>query len=222
MHPLRAAGFYAIDGSFLSDVLAKIIATVVGGAILNRLALFNGWVKTNKVPLFVGFCGGVVLTAAVGFFFFPNSFSPRTQSTVQAPSPQPSTAPISEPLTPSPPAPKVEPKQISETPFQIYTWYRQFKHPVYGQEMAEKIYYRNYVEWEVVIGYIMLWNNAYIIGLNVPEPPRGSPEIICSFAKSNQDIYKLDSGKKVIIRGIIERIYESRIDLDECQVLKFL
>jgi hypothetical protein len=65
----RAAGIM-LNGSFLSDVLARIIATVVGGIILTLLASFNDWVKTNSIPLSVGFLGGVVLTAAITFYFF--------------------------------------------------------------------------------------------------------------------------------------------------------
>jgi hypothetical protein len=100
-----------LNSSFLSDVLAKIIATVVGGIILTRLALFNDWVKRNSVPFLVGFLGGVVLTVTITFLFFSKSPSPAIQRVGQVSLP-PSMPPIS--------APKREPQLISKTAYQIY------------------------------------------------------------------------------------------------------
>lgn len=211
-----------LDGSFLSDVLAKIIATVVGGAILTWLASFSVWVKTNKVPLFVGFLGGVVLTVSTIFIFFPSSPSPKTRPIAQAPSPQPSTAPLPEPLTPFPLPPKPEPERISESPREMYQRFQQLKNPIDAQDMAAKLYYGNYVEWGLAIASVTASGRGALIRSTTLETPNEAPFIYCDFDKGGRDFYRLESGKKALISGTVFQISDDFIHLVRCRVVKFL
>jgi hypothetical protein len=194
-----------LEGSFASDVLSKAIAGVVAGLIIPVLTFFfRTWVRENLGPLLVGFLSGSVLTLSIALIFLPNSSPPTTQPTVQGP-PQ-----VMQPSKP-----------ITESPYQIYQWYQQFKSQVYGQEMAAKKYYGNYVEWEFAIKNLKPEANGYVAISSIPEADRATL-IFCVFSKDNPDIYTLEIDKKAIIRGTHSKIEYTQIHLTDCKVLKFL
>ena len=88
--------------------------------------------------------------------------------------------------------------------------------------MALKIDYGNYVEWELYVRRISDSGGAYAIQLNPTQDVSERVFITCYFGKKDKDVFRIEHDKKVIIPGLIQRIDESTIQLNECQVLKFL
>jgi hypothetical protein len=219
-----------LDNPFISNVLSELIAGVILLALPPALAVLviyfgtlRRWARQNTIPLGIGFLIGSVLAASAVLLLFQNPSPPQTRQAAETP-PQSITPPIPEPVTPPPPAskPEPQPQQVSETPSEIIRWYQRFQHPVYGQEMARKLYYNNYVEWELYIRQISDSGSAYAIQLSPTQDNSDRMFITCYFGKQERDVFRMNHDQKVIIRGMIQRMSESNILLTNCQVLKFL
>ena len=218
-----------LDNPFTSNILSELIAWLILLAVPSVAAvlwLFFGtlriWARQNILPLLVGFLIGSLLATSAAFIFFLNLSPSQTQQAVQVPPlPQPPIPLTSEPPTPH--AQKPEPQRISRSPNQIIQWYQQFKNPVDGQDMATKRYYGNYVEWEFSNSELLAnVGGTYSIRSNIAEAPQNI--IVCLFgsATDNPDVYNLENGMNAVVRGLIFRINETSVTLDQCRIVKFL